>query len=546
VLEDVQGFIGGVEEHLGPGIVDPDDHLYRPVNGDSDGSGISDDLRLNKHRRLARLQYFRSAIGGALPDTLVARVVGAGVQWKAKKPELQDEVNRFVEDPYNDLAGNLRLYATEALVFGELAFPLYLTPENADVRMGYLAPDQIEAVIWKAGDQKRALAFIQRKGIGSEFRRLWIIPQEQPDPDPKNGNLYPPHPGLHHGDAEKDLPEGTVLGLDGLPVELPKDPRTGRVLPEIAALLDPAAGGTTLKVAGYAFYHRFNTLVCGRGRTIYERVFDYLKAADDFLFGTLRGLILSGYVLFHLMLKGKKPTDIQKRREELSKNPPRPGSFFVTDETEEFKPISSSTPPGIILREALGGALKVIGLGAGLPGHELGAEDDTNRSTAQESRSVSINRAKMFQQALEAMVTSWIRYALAQKVHGGSITATGPDLRVEGVFPELDARDEAEIAETVQKATAAMISAVEARLVLRRDARSFLYQSMGIDLPSEADFKKALADQDQEDDVAFYGRSGRGEEEEDPDRDPDADAEEDDDPGEVPPPRRGGGARGRR
>lgn len=459
------------------GTIDEDELLFRPISETPDRDDPLDSLRRDKNRRLARVQYFRNAVGGALIDNLVSRVIGADAEWTAEDKDVQAVVDRFVTDPDNDLPQYLELYAAELLAFGELVLPIFLTPENADVRLGYLIPEQVETILWKRGDAKKPLAALQPRSSVDGKKRLWIIPH----PDPTFENRYPPHPAL-----TPDEEEFSVTGEDGLPVILPNDGK--QVLPEIAEMMEREGDG--LQIAGYAFYHRTNCLVSGRGRSIYERVNDWLKALDDFFFGVLRNAILQGAFVWWWKITNADDVELDKWRAKYSR-PPKPGSQIFTNEKVELKALSPALPAGAQVREIFTGTLKLIGVAVGSPGHELGAEDDTNRATAGESRSVSINRAKRFQRTLRAMVCAWLGYTVDQKVYAKQLPE-GVNRAVECALPELDVRDEAEAAATFKATVEASVTAVDRELLLLNDAREAVYRALGLQAPSEAEFRKAL------------------------------------------------------
>jgi len=98
-------------------LSDPDDYQYRLVSGGN--TDQPNDLRQDaetKLRRIARTYYFTNAIGGSLVDSLVARVLGAGIAFKADE-RVMPEVTRFVQDPDNDLDIQVPRMATETTKF---------------------------------------------------------------------------------------------------------------------------------------------------------------------------------------------------------------------------------------------------------------------------------------------------------------------------------------------------------------------------------------------------------------------------------------------
>lgn len=465
-------------------LVDDDDHLYRPLSAGAAEDTASSEMERSRYRRVAKTFYFRNPVGGALVDTLVARVVGAGVQWVAEDESVQEVIDRFAADPDNDLDLLAPRLVAELLAYGEVVLPIFLTPKNADVRLGYLLPEQVERIIWRTGDAKKPLAVLQRRAAIEDAKRLWIIPHPAAQAD----NRYPPHPALTQEDEA-----GSVPGVDGLPVVVPDDP----------AIIQLLQQGDVV-VAGYAFYHRTGCLVSGRGRGLYERASDWLHGFDDWFFGVIRNAVLQGAFVWDVTLTNADDQTVRQRAKEIT-TPPQ-GAVLVHNDKEQWQALTPDLPGGAQLREVFTGILKLIGLGAGIPGHELGAEDDTNRATAQESRSVSINRAKRLQREVVAMLCTWVGYLIDQKVHAQMLPGT-VSRAVEFVLPELDVRDEQAQSATLKATVEACTVAIDAELMLPDDARTAVYRALGMDAPSPEDFQRAMDEERQRRDEAFMARA---------------------------------------
>lgn len=474
------------------GLIDPDDALYRPVTelgASQDPNGQLDYIRRERNRRLAPQLYFRDAVGGAVIDSQVDRVIGAGITFKAEDEKVQEVIDHFVSDPDNELDQYLELYAKELQVYGELVLPIFLTPENADVRLGYLDPWQVESVLFQRGNAKRALAVIQRAPKPGEKALLWVVPH----PSPEYEGKYPPHPAL-----TEENEGNAVRGQDGLPVLLPTDSR-GAVLPEVAEAL----GRDNLIIGGYCFYHRNNSLVTGRGRSGYERIQDWLKGLNDFVFGVLRTAILSGLVFLKVTKEGASDADCRSRQLQLGRMP-KPGSLFVTNEREQWEFLTAALPPAGPVKELLQGVLKLIGVATGIPPHEIGAEGDSNRSTAKEASAISANRAKRFQLTLTSAALSWITYQVNQKQYRGMLPESA-DTTITPQAPEIDATDQLQDAQALNFVVQGLTAAVDSQLVLKTDARQYLYGILGIDPPTDEEFAKAEAEARQQQDEAFMG-----------------------------------------
>jgi hypothetical protein len=464
-----------------------EDWQWRSVNHDPTLPNELSDAEGTYQRRRAAVNYFRSAVGGALPDIVVNRVYGAGASYTAKDERVMAVVDRFKADPSNDLDTYLPHYLTELQIYGELFLPIFLTKENADVRLGYLTPDAIESVIFSRFDAKRVIGVVQRRPSTTEPRYLWIVPH----PDPAHDNHFPPHPAL-----TPQQEENTRTGIDGYPVMLPTD-GNGQVTPEIADLL--IQGESEIRVAGYAFYHRTRCLVSGRGHGIYERICgsarggkNWLRAHEDWFFGMYRNAVRQAAYVWDITVKGITPEQAKQLQAEVYSKDPPPGSSWVHDENTTIEAKSPQLAESGSVRELNTGGLSIIGIGAHIPAHELGGESETNRSTAKEAKSLSVNHAKRFQKEAAAMVCLWLAYQVDQKIYAGQLD-DDVDRTVACVMAEMDSRDEGEVATSVKTAAEAMDTATHNNHVLQRDAQTLLYSLMGLDLPPEEVFAQAQA-----------------------------------------------------
>lgn len=473
----IAGMISVTEAYTG--LVDPDDIFYRQAVGNENVPPQLSDWQQSRLIWKSRVTYFRSSVGGGIIDALVDRVIGAGIEYKAADKAVQAEVDRFIADPYNDFEDFVPKAARELKLFGKLVLPIFLTPENADVRLGYMNPEQVEQIVWETGNAKRALAILQKRPNTSSRKLLWIVVC----PDPNASGRYPAHPALTNAEEPNSVP-----GMDGNPVVLPT--RGKEVYPEIATL----SNSDEVQVAGYCFYHRSSCLVSGDGHGIFERVHEWLKALDDFYFGTVRNAILQGSFLWDVTVKGATPEQI-KEYQKLYPGPPKPGHVLFHNDEVTWEALSPKLPDSGSIKETLNGILKIIGFAVGLASHEIGAESDVNRNTASEN-GISDNQAKRFQLELASMLGSWLNYQVDQKQYLGQISE-GVDATVEVILPELDATDEGTIATTVKTLVDAFIPAIDDVIVLKQDARKAVYLAMGQDMPAEKDFEKAEQERDE-------------------------------------------------
>lgn len=136
---------------------------------------------------------------------------------------------------------------------------------------------------------------------------------------------------------------------------------------------------------GEMLYLGINTLGCKhRGLSDLTPVVDFLEVFDQLLWTeTDRVKMLRSMMFQYIMKNAKDENELKKKQQELSKNPPPPGSFVVTNESIEIKEIC----PSLNTASSLEVIKYVFGLCAGcldLPEHFFYSAGDVNRASARE------------------------------------------------------------------------------------------------------------------------------------------------------------------
>ena len=421
---------------------DEDDWMYRRLSG-QDRVGDLDHTTRARFQRLARWLYHSNPLARRVCDLPVDYLLGGGVGFQttiegAAGEALKGAIERFWEHPQNRFAERLPLWFTEySEVFGELFLPAFINRQSGDVALGYLAPEQINEVWWNPDNALEATAAVQLPVEPGGKPVFWSVIRGQPG---DGAASYPPHPDLAAG-AERF-----------------------RQAPDF----DPERH----EWGGALFYFRANGLATGRGRSALEPMLDWVHAYDQFLFGDLRNANLQGAFVWDVECEGLDGAALQRKADEIRKNPPRPGEVRVHNSSEKWQAIT----PRLHGEDhaGLGTQVKrVIGIGAGLPSHLVGAEDDVNRATAESSSLPFLRRMERRQERLRDLIETLVDYQLDQRghVHGTRSGLPGRPYAYETVLPEVCVEDGLHAADCLAKLADGLGAAVRNGFLSKDEAR---------------------------------------------------------------------------
>jgi hypothetical protein len=333
-----------------------------------------------------------------------AFIVGEGFKVVCTDHEAQAVVDAFWKDTVNKMNRSLADWTREKLIFGELCLPVAVNPVNGFVRIGYIDPEEIDAVehgMMQTGDGRSEIsipvAVRLRQRLGeSEGRRLRII---RPDED-VNSPTY-----------------GQVVG-DCFYYAINKSKTASRGISELFALADWAD-------------------------VLDQMVFDY---AD-------RARTLNAYV-WDFTMSGADEATCEKYRKALEKRPPRQGSFQVHSDKVT---IEAKTPDLKGADNAEGARMvKQYGCGgAGLPPHWLGDPSDGTRAVAAEMSGPTGKVLTEHQNEVKSEITDIVAFVLVQAQQHG-VLSPAADLNFTLQVPDLLIRDFQVGAQTLNSATQAL------------------------------------------------------------------------------------------
>lgn len=326
-------------------------------------------LTRDREIELAYYLYKTNILAGRMLDLKRDFVVGDGFQLSSPDPEVQRALDEFWTDPVNQLDERIGQLALELGIYGEAAYPVFVTPNMGRVRIGYLDPGRIDQVI---ADPENAaiLVGIETKGVGGKRRRYPIV-------------------------------------LSG----------------EERAMLSPAAQRMRLSFTDNPiFFFSVNRVTnATRGSSDLLRQLDWLEAYEGWMFGRLEYFSQLGAFIWDVLLKGMNADEIHKWL--LDNPPPKPNSVRAHNEQVEWNAVT----PELKSADVGAGARLFrnhILSGDGWPEHWFSGGGDVNRASAAEMGEPIVKSLTARQRVVIRMIRTMQAYNLQSRVAAGSLTRT--------------------------------------------------------------------------------------------------------------------------
>lgn len=436
------------------GTTDDDLWAFRRLTG-QDRPDQLDEGAYDKYQRLSSWLYYQNPLARRLCDVVTDMCLGGGIKVEVDQSKTKDVgvrkvkefIDRFRTSPVNEFDIRLPgLFTQLSTVNGELFLPVFVNPTNGDLALGYLENHLVSKVEFDPVNRMKAIGVVQPPAIIGEKPIWWNVVQAE-----DNGEevIYPPHPSF-----ERDI-------------EIRRAP------------VDYVYGGELL-------YFKTNVLGSGRGRSALEPALDWLHAYDNFLFGDLRNANLQAAFVWDVSITGATGPELKAKRDEIMKNPPRPGEVNIHNEKEIWQALSPNlnaadhTELGIQVK-------KVIGLSVGLPPHLIGAENDTNRTSSVSSDVPFIRRMEQRQQLLMYLVGVIYDYQLDQKKHSQLLSGVERPYPYRLVPPKLNANELVGQAEALYNITQSILDSTRNRITSLNDGRRIWYNYglSEVDIPDD-------------------------------------------------------------
>ncbi|NYZ17056.1 hypothetical protein HL658_31320 [Azospirillum sp. RWY-5-1] len=396
---------------------DPDDEdgTWRPVGADTarDLSPITQE----RMQRIAAWAWERNRLANRLIELPLAMLLAEGWTLECDDADAQGWLDAFVRDPINRLDRRFKQYARELALFGEQCWRVYGNEVSGAIRLGYVDPGAIEAVVTDPDNVAQPIGVVVRKRSGDRRVYRVILPGDDAD-------LF--------GEGARALRAGMT--------------------------------------GGDCFFFRVNGLVAGkRGRSDLLSAVDKCDAYDEMLFGEIERGELQRHVLWDVTLTGADQAECDRRAANLP--PPRARTVRVHNENEAWQAVVPQLAAGDADTALRTLRNDILG-GASLPEHWYGSGGDVNRATAlamgDPTYKVLTDRQNELKAILEEVGTYvvWRRAAAL----GRAADPADPALRVRAVFPDLVTRDVAAMAAALGQVVGAAAGGVSQGLLSRETA----------------------------------------------------------------------------
>lgn len=398
------------------GVFSDEDKGWKSLSGVSkrDLSSLSQD----QMQRLAAFLWETNLLANRLIELPLAYLVAEGVKLSCPDEEHQQWLDSFWHDPINKMDLRLPTFVRELALFGEQCWPTYVNEVNGHVRLGYLDPSAIEAVIMDPGNAAQEIGVRTVKDQAGKFRQFRVV----------------------------------VRGED--------DELFAREARSLRAGYD----------SGDAFYFAVNKFAAGRrGRSDLIAQIDWLDGYDEFLFDQMERAADLDAFIWDVKITGATEEDIKKRAADIKR--PGRGSVRVHNDQEEWEAqapslnsVDRAESARLFRNHALGGAT--------VPEHFFGGGGDVNRATSAEMGDPFFKVATMRQTTWRHILAELGRYQLWQRaLRAGQTPDWGdPAWSVTVTFPEMVTKDVTKIAAALQSCVTACAAALGERLITRATA----------------------------------------------------------------------------
>jgi hypothetical protein len=448
-LAEENKVVAKTEEALSPQFfalnsTDPEDPRFRRLTSQQ----TLRDLNPLMQERMQQICFYLKAttlFGKRFVNLIGEWVVGEGFDPVAKDADVQAVIDRFWDDPINRLDKNLKELIEEESTFGELCIPVAVNPIDGFVRLGYIDPQEIDAVEYGAlttGDGQQEIsipiAVRMKKRIGeSQQRRLSII---RPDEDP-----YSPTFGQLIGDC---------------------------------------------------FYFAINKAkAASRGISDLFAAADWIDIFDQAGFDYADRIRFLNQFVWQYVFKGADQKTVDEKQKQLTKRPPRQGGIWCSNENTEIKAVTPDLKAAD-MSEAMSMMKKYIAGGQGFSTMFLGDPVDANRSTAQEMEGPTGKMLTVRQQHAKEIVLSILAFVLDRAIDAG-VLSENVDRTNSLQVPDLQIKDMQRAGQTLQQIGISLQQAQEQGWI-RGETAARGYHTIMTQIGVEVDSKEEYAAAQQE------------------------------------------------
>ncbi len=400
-------------------FIDRDEDQFRDV---SQGVTKFRDISRFKHERtlqIAYILYLGYPLAKRGLEITRDFIVGEGITFKAKDKTVQEVLDLHWKDPVNNW--NIKQFnkAFELGLYGEQFYPVFINPENGLVRLGYIDPINVNAVI-------------------SDPENVEIVKEVQLKASKKDNASTPI-------DAEKDLKRLEVIHVD----EDPESDTFGMQIGEI-------------------FVFQINKVVnASRGNTDLLAAIDWLETHEQYLFTIHEAAMIKAQVLWDVTVKGADLKKLKELEKAFGSNI-KPGSVRFHNDKMTVKPEA----PVLNMDDAAEHASLIkthVAAALGYPVHWLCDPSTGNRATATEMGVPTTKMLRAKQRFFRNLIATIFDFQIDQAIIAKKLKAD-VDKSYEIFTPQIWASDLEKIARSLFLTGRALTLAIEKQLISQERA----------------------------------------------------------------------------
>jgi len=325
-------------------------------------------------------------------NVIVSFIVAEELPFESNNPKIVEILKSFWFDPVNRMDLYLRKHVTELHIFGDIFFPVQVSPVNGRVRMGYIDPKEIESVVTDPENCKIKIGIIRRTDPGDTPKKYKII-------------------------LEKD----------------------------IVNFLSPAAKALRASfTTGDCFFFSINNVTNSpRGRSELLTVADWIDTYENFLYDFAEKWSQMNNFVWDLKIKDADDSVVRQKTQEFNTASGNPGSTYghndsieVSAVAPDLKSLDVSTGAKIFRDHILGGV--------GFPTHWYGGAEDVNKSSADEMMTPTMKILTEKQNYFKYILSSIFDYQIfcARKFNRSAYgDLKDSDIKYTIITPELSTKD---------------------------------------------------------------------------------------------------------
>lgn len=390
-------------------------------------------------------------------------VLGRGVQVQTDDDSLKEIVDDFWQRLGFDRL--LKKMVLQKHLWGEQCFPAFVRESDGAVRLGYIDPGAIEAVIPHPHNAMEPWAVVLKKDVAATQAKIYRIIRKD------------------EGHADGDM-----MVQSSEPDKLLLASQTNLEPWELAFL----SGKELTEYTGDCFYFSINNVSNQpRGFSTLLQVIDFLDAFDETLFALAEREQFAGYFSWDVTLAGASGDEVSERAGKIRRNPPKRGSVNVHNDAElwdmqkpDLKQAGSVETLTALENHILGGL--------GIPRHWYAHGDGTNRATAQEQGGPTFRTMEMWQDDIRDDIMEILQFVADQAEIAGDWRpkADGSDITI--IMPEMVKRDVIAATTTLQHTVSSLAVARNELKVISRETASKALAKIMAELGIEYDPIKEL------------------------------------------------------